>query len=109
MKVDEINKLTERQAKDKLIDLYASPYIKVYFSLKTQIDKLSKEIEDAEIDFKEDSVLFKNFMQWGKESLTITSNLEQIISKIDRDVLREEAEKRTRAEEGTIESYVKLK
>lgn len=107
MKTEDIDKLSEEEAKQKLKDFYNSPYADIYFSMQSQIAKLSKEIEKTTIDFKEDSAPFKNFITWGKEALTMTNNLEQILAKIDKDILSEEAAKRTEAEAGTLESFIK--
>lgn len=107
MKAEEIDKLTEKEAKKLLKEFYNSPYCDVYFSIKTQIKKLSKEIENADIDFKEDSAPFKNFVTWSKDSLTITSNLEQILAKIDKSILQEQQDKRVMAEDGSVESYIR--
>lgn len=107
MNLRDIESLTEREAKDLLREFYNSPYCDVYFSIKSQIQKLSKEIETAEIDFKEDSAPFKNFVTWSEKALTITSNLEQILAKIDKSILQEQQEQRTKAEEGTVESYIR--
>jgi len=106
MRSKDIDKLTEEEAKDLLKEFYNSPYCDVYFSIKSQLSKLSKEIEKANIDFKEDSAPFKNFVTWSKESLTITSNLEQILSKIDKTIFEEQQNKRTMAEAGSVESYI---
>ena len=106
MKASEIDALTEREAKDALKEFYNSPYCDIYFSIKTQVRKLSKEIEKAKIDFKEDSAPFKNFLSWGKDAITLANNLEQILSKIDKSILKEQQDKRTQAEEGTVESYI---
>jgi hypothetical protein len=98
------------KTKEELIDivesLYSSPYIEVYFSVKAQTDKLAKKIEDAEINFLEDTAPFKNFILWSKESLTIMDNLEKILSKIDRDILAKAKEKRLAAPETSLESYI---
>ena len=107
MKAEQIDKLTEKEAKNLLKEFYNSPYCDVYFSIKNQIRKLAKEIEKAEIDFKEDSAPFKNFVTWSKESLTITSNLEQILSKIDKSILKEQQEERVKAVAGSVESYIR--
>lgn len=104
MKAEEIDLLSEVEAKGLLKEFYNSPYCDVYFSIKNQIKKLSKEIEDTDIDFKEDSAPFKNFILWSKESLTVANNLEQILSKIDSNVLIEQKKKRLQAREGSIES-----
>lgn len=109
MKAEDVDKLSGAEAKELLKEFYNSPYCDIYFSIKTQIRKLSKEIETAEIDFKEDNAPFKNFIQWSKESLTMATNLEQILAKIDRTILAEQSEKRLSAEEGTLESYIKRK
>lgn len=109
MKAQDIDKLGLNEAKELLKEFYNSPYCDIYFSIKSQIKKLSKEIEEADIDFKEDNAPFKNFIQWSKESLTMANNLEQILSKIDRNILAEQSEKRLSAEEGTLESYIKQK
>jgi len=107
MKAEDIDALSENEAKELLKEFYNSPYCDVYFSIKSQIKKLSKEIEDANIDFKEESAPFKNFVTWSEKSLTITSNLEQILSKIDKTILAEQQERRTKAEDGTVESYIR--
>lgn len=107
MKAEDIDNLTENEAKELLKEFYNSPYIGIYFSMKTQIEKLSKDIEKSSIDFKEDSAPFKNFISWSKESLTITSNLEQILAKIDKTILKEQQERRTKAEDGSVESYIR--
>lgn len=109
MKAKEIDSLTEREAKELLKEFYNSPYIGIYFSIKTQVDRLAKDIETTSIDFKEDSAPFKNFMTWTKESLTVTTNLEQILSKIDKTILSEQLERRTKAEDGSVESYIRKK
>ena len=99
------------KSKEELIDIieqfYNSPYVDIYFSIKRQIRRLANEIEKTKIDFKEDSAPFKNFMQWGKESLTLANNLQEILSKIDKEILVEEQKKRTDAEPTTVESYIK--
>ena len=79
MKVEQIDALSEKEAKELLLEFYNSPYCDVYFSIKSQIKKLSKEIENAQIDFKEDSAPFKNFVTWSEKSLTITSNLDRYL------------------------------
>jgi hypothetical protein len=107
MTVEEIDKLSASEARGLLKTIYNSPYINIYFSLKNQMDKLSKEIEASDIDFKQDGASFKNFIAWGKDALTITNNLEQILSKIDVSALKEQEQIRTRAEVGTVESYVR--
>ena len=107
MKAEEIDNLTESEAKELLKEFYNSPYIGIYFSMKTQIEKLSKEIEKAKIDFKEDSAPFKNFITWGKEALTMINNLDQILAKIDKAILKEQQERRTQAEDGSVESYIR--
>jgi hypothetical protein len=107
MKAEQIDSLSELEAKELLKEFYNSPYIGIYFSMKTQVEKLSKEIEKAEIDFKEDSAPFKNFITWGKEALTLTSNIEQILAKIDKTILKEQQDRRTKAEEGSVESYIR--
>jgi hypothetical protein len=98
------------KSKEELIDIieqfYNSPYVDIYFSIKKQVKKLSSEIEKTTIDFKEDSAPFKNFMQWGKESLNLANNLQEILSKIDSDILVEEQKKRASAGEGTVEDYI---
>jgi hypothetical protein len=109
MKVEQIDALSEREAKELLLEFYNSPYCDVYFSIKSQIKKLSKEIENAQIDFKEDSAPFKNFVTWSEKSLTITSNLEQILAKIDTSILLELQERRVKAEDGSVESYIRKK
>lgn len=100
----------QSKSKDELIDmvesLYNSPYVEVYFSIKSQADRLAKAIEKADIDFLEDTAPFKNFITWSKESLGIMDNLEKILSKIDRDILLKEKEKRLAAEETSVESYI---
>lgn len=107
MKVEQIDALSEKEAKELLLEFYNSPYCDVYFSIKSQIKKLSKEIENAQIDFKEDSAPFKNFVTWSEKSLTITSNLEQILAKIDKTILQEQQDRRTKAEDGSVESYIR--
>lgn len=109
MTAKEIDALSEDEAKEQLKEFYNSPYCDIYFSIKTQITNLSKEIEKTKIDFKEDSAPFKNFITWSKESLTVTNNLEQILAKIDKNILKEQREKRVAAEEGTVESYINRK
>ena len=79
---------------------YTYLYILIFFYL-------SKEIEKTKIDFKEDSAPFKNFVTWSEKSLTITSNLEQILAKIDKTILQEQQERRTKAEDGSVESYIR--
>jgi hypothetical protein len=106
MKSEEIDKLTEREAKDLLQEFYNSPYCDIYFSIKGQIKKLSKDIENTSIDFIEDSAPFKNFIIWGEKSLTLANNLEQILSKIDKSILQEQQDKRLAADEGSVESYI---
>ena len=109
MKVEQIDALSEKEAKELLLEFYNSPYCDVYFSIKSQIKKLSKEIENAQIDFKEDSAPFKNFVTWSEKSLTITSNLEQILAKIDKSILLEQQEHSVKAEDGSVESYIRKK
>lgn len=109
MKAVDIDRLTEKEAKSILKDFYNSPYCDIYFSIKTQISKLSKEIESTDIDFKEDSAPFKNFIIWGKESMNLTNNLENILAKIDTTILREQEAQRLSAEEGSLESYISKK
>lgn len=106
MKSEEIDKLTEVEAKDLLKDFYNSPYCDIYFSIKNQIKKLSKEIENTKIDFIEDSAPFKNFIVWGEKSLAITNNLQEILTKIDKKILQEQQNKRLAADEGSVESYI---
>ena len=78
-------------------------------AIKSQISKLSKEIENTDIDFKEDSAPFKNFIIWGKESMNLTNNLENILAKIDTTILREQEKQRVSAKEGSLESYISKK
>lgn len=98
----------ESKSKEELIqllnDFYSSPYINVYFSIKKQLDKLAHTIESATIDVDEKS--FDSFIKWGEKSLIIADNVEGLLAKMDASILREETEKRLRAEEGTIESYI---
>lgn len=107
MKSVDIDNLSEEEAKELLKEFYNSPYIGIYFSMKTQIDRLSKDIEKTKIDFKEDSAPFKNFITWGKESLTMINNLDEVLSKIDKTILKEQQERRTKAEDGSLESYIR--
>jgi hypothetical protein len=109
MKAQDIDKLSEQKAKSILKDFYNSPYCDIYFSIKSQISKLSKEIENTDIDFKEDSAPFKNFIIWGKESMNLTNNLENILAKIDTTILREQEKQRVSAKEGSLESYISKK
>lgn len=102
MKAEEIDGLTEEEAKDRLKKFYQSPYIAPYFSVAKQLEKLSEEIENADISIEEKT--FDSFIKWGEKSLIISDNLQVIQSKIDADVLAGEKEKRLSAKSGSVES-----
>jgi hypothetical protein len=107
MKTEDLQKKSKEELIDIVENFYGSPFVNIYFSVKTQADKLSKQIEEADIDFKDDSAPFKNFVLWSKESLTILDNIEKILAKIDKDILIKAQEKRVSAEDTTPESYVR--
>jgi len=104
--------LTEDQIKSKpreeleamLIDIYRSPLLPIYFSIKKQMDKLASEIEEADISLG--SKDYDQFLKWGEKAPLISDGLTNILSKIDPAILRAEQDKRLKAEELSVESFV---
>lgn len=99
------------KSKEELIaileEFYANPNIDIYFAIKHQLIDLAQQIEEAEIKFSaEDTTQFKNFLQFSKESVSISNNLKEIQANIDYKILKEEENKRKSAKKGSIESYV---
>lgn len=102
MKAEDIDKLSEAEAKDMLREFFRSPYIRPYLSLQTQLDKLSLEIEKADIEIGEKT--FDSFIKWGEKAVTIADNIMTLRSKIDTSELLKEKRERTKAKEGTPEA-----
>lgn len=95
------------KTKDELIEIvekiYQSPYLGIYFSIQSQLDKLATEIEGAPITIEEKT--FDSFLKWGEKSLIIADNLQSILAKIDVDILVAEKEKRLQAKSGSPEAF----
>lgn len=103
--------MTESQIKSKskeelqsiLIDIYRSPLIPIYFSIKKQLDNLAKEIENADITLGSKS--YENFIKWAEKSLVFGENIQGLLSKIDPETLRKETEIRLKADDLSPESF----
>lgn len=102
MKAEDIDNLSEREAKERLKRIYESPYIKPFFSIQNQLDNLSTEIENATI--KIDEKTFDSFIKWGEKSMIIADNLQTMLSRIDSEILEQEKEKRLSAKKGSVEA-----
>lgn len=100
----EIRSKSKKELEDILIDIYQSPYAGIYFSIKSQLDRLSKEIEEAEISLESKS--YDNFMKWTEKSLTAAQNMDGLLGLIDPDILRREREKRLEADDYSPEAFV---
>lgn len=105
MKKKEIDSLTEQQAKKLLLHIFTSPHMWLYDSIMTQMKKLAKDIAETNIDFKEDSAPFKNFVTWADKSSSFSNNLEQIAAKMTADALKDLSEGR-KAVEGSYEELM---
>lgn len=105
MTLDEIKSKSKEELEQIVYSIHQSPYLNVYFSIKGQLDKLAKEIENAPITIEEPK-LFDSFLKWTEKSLTATNNLQEILEKIDREVLLKAKEERLSATETSVESYI---
>jgi len=105
----EIRLKSKEELVDLLIRFYESPYIKSYFAVKSQLDNLAMQIEQANIDFADDKKLFKSFLEFGAKYQKIADSLENIQQKIDKDALVAAKVKRLEAKEGSLESFIKNK
>ena len=87
-------------------EIYAHPLINIYLAMRTQVDKISLQIESANIDFTdEDSILFKNFLAFSDKSPKIAEALESMRQKIDPDELKKAQADRIKAAETSPEAW----
>jgi hypothetical protein len=100
----EIKSKSKQELEEILIDIYASPYIPIYFSIKDQLKKLAEEIEGATINLG--SKDYDHFLKWGEKAPVIAEGLKNILSKIDPATLREEQKRKASAEDTSVESYI---
>lgn len=98
--------LSKADLKKKLDEIYSHPLINIYIAMRTQVDKISKQIESAHIDFTdEDSILFKNFLAFSDKSPKIAEALESMRQKIDPDELKKAQADRLKADSLSPEAF----
>lgn len=99
------NRMTKEELIDKLRSYESSPLLDIYVATQTQLKNIAKEIKEANIPFEEGNKLFEAFIKWGKESLTISENLEKIKQKLDPEELKRVRKDKTEARVGSVESF----
>lgn len=98
--------LSKVQLRKKLDEFYSHPLINIYLAMRIQVDKISKQIEVAHIDFAdEDSILFKNFLAFSDKSPKIAEALESMRQKIDPDELKKAQAEKLKANELSPEAF----
>ena len=90
----------------KLNEFYEHPLINMYLAQKYQVDTISEQVRNAPINFEdEESILFKNWLAWSKESPKIAEGLELMRSKIDPDELLKAQSERLKANRLSPEAF----
>ena len=83
MKARDIDKLDLPTAKKVLKKVFNNPLLNVYVAAKKQVDDISRQIENTEIIFGEDSDAFNEFIKWGDKLQKFTDLIYDLETKID--------------------------
>jgi hypothetical protein len=112
MKAEEINKLTELEAKEHLKVLYAhAVMVKAYLATTSVLNDLSAQFEDVTIDVEadKDDKVYDRFWVFQKNILSAVETNTKLRALFDEDILREEKKKRVSAKRGTLEERIAAK
>lgn len=98
--------LSKEELKKRLDEFYSHPLINMYIAQKKQVDAISKQVEEAFIDFTdEESVLFKNWLAWSDKSPKIAEGLESMRQKIDPEELKKAQADKLKANKLSPEAF----
>lgn len=109
MTEQEIDSLTEREAKDKLRAFFSNAEsAQSYLAIQGQIANIAEQIDRIEIDISSDASdkAFDRFMNFGQKLNIIEKSQRERRALLDEEVLRKEREKRNAAKSGRLEQFV---
>jgi hypothetical protein len=106
----EIDKLSLKEAKDKLRNIYRKKsVVETYLTIESKMESFSKQFDEVSINIAddEDESLFDRMMKFSKESLAIQRAQEERLTMIDEDELIKARKERNQAGVGTVEDMIK--
>lgn len=109
MTSEEIDKLSESAAKERLKAFYSNrESASSYLAIQDQIQKLSDQFDKIDINIDSDSSdkAFERFLNFSQKLITIEKAQKERLSILDEEVLRAEKARRNAAKSGRLEQFV---
>ena len=109
MTVEEIKAMTPEEMERKLILIYSKPTVlSNYLTIQEKIENINKQFSNGHIDVfsDKDDAAFDRFLKFSKMARDIEEDQLERLTLLDEDVLAAERDKRLKAKEGSLESFV---
>lgn len=106
---EEIDLLTEAQAKSKLKQFYQNPLADFYLALKMQIDSIAQQLYDLDFSItdKDQKHVTDLITDLGEKGLKIKDTLKGLLGDIDIEALNRAIAEKTKASRGSLEDRIK--
>ena len=109
MTVEEIEKMSRKEAQDRLKSFYShAESAQAYLAINDQIAALASAFDSIKIDIESDSSdkAFERFISFGDKLIKIEESQRKRLAMLDENVLRQQKELRLSAAAGTLEQFV---
>lgn len=104
----DFSKYSKQEAIEALEEIFNSPYIETYTTIKGKIDEINAAFKNVRIDVtSEDDKSFDNFLKYTKQAADMYLVLDDLLSKMSADHKALLKSQRTTAKDGTLESLMR--